>query len=211
MKKLLSVSLFLFFALSKFFSQAGVDVFHDFYSSATHWHRNNIIEELPQFKPYPIQTIKSILEKVIQEGDEENKTLAKNYYKSIFGKPWNISFFADERNIFFQREWTEEKSFKLQSSFLLETFGDAFFGNTFGLSYQAGACLVGFNESARENWGATSRYDTLVKSVEAGPVVFNFNGDVVFSAVKNKMDFLLGYSRVGFAPFLDDDVAFSPT
>ncbi|MBQ9631016.1 MAG: hypothetical protein IJR49_05480 [Treponema sp.] len=210
MRKLLCALVLIIFPLA-LNAQVGLDPSADFYEFANTWYRNGLVSSLPQFKPYPVQTIQKIFEEVIQNGDEDNQNIAKFLYKSIFGKPWNVSAVIDERNLFTQNKSTEEKTAKVQASILLEAAGDVSFSDMFGLSYRGGLALVGFGNSAFEDLGAHPNYDTLVKSIKAGPLAFNFNSDAVFSFSHKRINLMAAYSRVGFSPFMDDDVAFSST
>ncbi|MBP5251636.1 MAG: hypothetical protein J6Z17_04385 [Treponema sp.] len=80
-----------FFTVSAF-SQMSVNPSHSFYSDAQCWFLKGLTENLPPSRPYPVLVIKSILESVIEKGDEKDSLLAKEYYEELTGKKFYVNF-----------------------------------------------------------------------------------------------------------------------
>ena len=75
----------LFFIISSFiFADIAINPNNKFYSDAKNWETKGIITNIPQLRPYPVKVIKSILNTVIENGDEKDSKLAQFYLDKYF-------------------------------------------------------------------------------------------------------------------------------
>lgn len=90
MKKTFAIYTVLIFFSFQLFAQATVNPSDNFYSKAQEWQIKGLIDNLPPLRPYPLNVIKNILNTVIQSDNENESTLAKEYWQEITGKSWNF-------------------------------------------------------------------------------------------------------------------------
>lgn len=85
MKKIITlfVSLFTF---SSLFAQLTIDPQDNFYSLALNWYNRGIVSKLPPTRPYPYQNVKSIIDEVLENGNEQDKQDAALVYERMTGK-----------------------------------------------------------------------------------------------------------------------------
>lgn len=202
MKKL-TVILCAFLMCSSLFAQASLDPNDVFYKDAKNWETKGIISWLPQMRPYPAQTIKSILEQVKEKGSEEDVELAQYYYEKNFGKGWNIGFTLGDK----LRTADSEKN---RNMFFAEPefFGNLEFFDLVTLSYKLGLFIQ--NKSVEEDSVCPMfkfrLTDTHDDSASVGPLKANLDMVSNVTVGKDNLYFTLGLNRVAYGPTLSDSV-----
>ncbi|MCR5385794.1 MAG: hypothetical protein K6E69_01600 [Treponema sp.] len=202
MKKL-TVILCAFLMCSSLFAQASLDPNDVFYKDAKNWETKGIISWLPQMRPYPAQTIKSILEQVKEKGSEEDVELAQYYYEKNFAKGWNIGFTLGDKS----RTADSEKN---RNMFFAEPefFGNLDFFDLVTLSYKLGLFIQ--NKSVEEDSVCPMfkfrLTDTHDDSASAGPLKANLDMVSNVTVGKDNLYFTLGLNRVAYGPTLSDSV-----
>ena len=71
-------------------AQVSVDPSDSFYTDALRWNLKHLVASLPQIRPYPMATVKSILVQVLdnEKSEEDDIVLAQDYYERFFGEQW---------------------------------------------------------------------------------------------------------------------------
>lgn len=190
------------------FAQVSVDPNDNFYASAKEWQIKGIVSFLPQLRPYPVSTVKQILEQVIQNGSEKDKTLADEYYKKYFGKGWNVALEASGKVKI-------DDSKKITKMLGLEPlfYGDIEFLKYVSIGYKLGVLFQ--NKSTTESdtlpFAKNALYDTYDDPATFGPVVGNL--DMVTNATVGISNLygMIGVNRVGYGPFVNDGVILNST
>ncbi|WP_318662678.1 hypothetical protein [Treponema sp.] len=202
MKKL-TVILCAFLMCSSLFAQASLDPNDVFYKDAKNWETKGIISWLPQMRPYPAQTIKSILEQVKEKGSEEDIELAQYYYEKNFGKGWNIGFTLGDKSRLADSEKNRNMFFAEP-----EFFGNLEFFDLVTLSYKLGLFIQ--NKSVEEDSVCPMfkfrLTDTHDDSASAGPLKANLDMVSNVTVGKDNLYFTLGLNRVAYGPILSDSV-----
>lgn len=88
-RKSISAFVLLLLAGSLLFGQVAADPLDFFYEDLTIWETMGIVRNLPALRPYPLPLVKSILESVIENGDETQQKIAKTHYTRIFDSAWH--------------------------------------------------------------------------------------------------------------------------
>ena len=215
-------SVFVFSILSLFaaavFAQVSVDPKDEFYSDAVGWYQKGYVERLPQLKPYPVNIVKNILEKVIQDGEPDEQRRAARHYEKFFGKNWRISSSGKYFGKIYSLEDTENENAERFSS-LNQAAGSVSFasdfsaGSFFGAGFFAEARgLSSFVDSAE----ILPRYmsDSSLSVIEP----FRFNAgdvDILMDLAGNvsvggtELYGTFGYSSLAYGIFPQDDLILS--
>ncbi|MFA6855674.1 MAG: hypothetical protein WCR31_00565 [Treponema sp.] len=202
---------FVFFAISALLcsyqltAQVSADPCDEFYSVAAGWYVRGVLDELPPVKPYPLPVIKHILETTIEKGSAGDSAMAKKYYERIFNKPWNAAVELNEKNVSSKNEKTDEYADNIQLKGTLRGYGDFMFGDIFSIGYSSGMSTTAFDlyaDDFTDKWSPV-RYDTLGEGIHTGSVDIDFNADCLASYSTEKITLAVGYSRIGFGPFID--------
>ncbi len=192
------------------FAQVSVDPNDEFYSSAKEWQVRGIVPFLPQIAPYPVSTIKQILETVKENGRDVDIELADYYYKKYFGKQWNAGFEIGDKGRFSDTGNKFKTSVFAEPSF----FGDAvFFDDFVSLGYEFGAL---FNNKNTETKEVLPLYfnvmdDTYDDPATFGKIVGNLEMITNLAVGKSNLYGMMGVNRLGYGPFDGDSVILNPS
>lgn len=193
----------LFFIISSFiFADIAINPNNKFYSDAKNWETKGIITNIPQLRPYPVKVIKSILNTVIENGEEKDSKLAQFYLDKYFSKSFNFSVEIgdnakisndDTKNMFFIHP---------------EIFGSVGLVQFLDFNYKLG--ILAQNKSVKEReilpeyiYSAKNIYND---PVTIGPMEANLDMLTNLSIGNEKMYGLFGIYKVGYGPFIGDSV-----
>lgn len=208
MKKRLFFSFIIFFLSGYIFSQVSVSPENEFYKDVINWQLDGIIYQVPQVKPFPVNVIKSILNKVKESGSEFNIERVKYYEEQFFQKKWKaqIGFNFDEILKSIQNGATSNnESYNLS----VYSSGDFDLNKFWGLSYNVG--LNGYNliEENIQKYGIYDLKRTLIDnfSVKNDDFVLNFdiNALASFGTETNYLTF--GLNKLSFGPFAESSIS----
>ena len=90
MKKRLTVSVLIIFAVSALFAQVSTDPTDEFYELVERWEIMGIISEQAPLRPYPLQKVEAILSEVIESEDAIQSEIASDYYTRTFRRPYKL-------------------------------------------------------------------------------------------------------------------------
>ncbi|MBO4404775.1 MAG: hypothetical protein J5780_05525 [Treponema sp.] len=214
MKKLLVLLLGLCIA-SFAFSQMSVNPSHPFYSDAQSWLLRGVVEKLPPVRPYPVLTIKDILEQVQEKGNERDKVLASGYYEELTEKALYVNLAGEfvHKTISSETDGDIVNSAKALAEFYQHIEGDkTFFKDLVSFGYKMG--LV-WRNSDNENfylpYAQKSLYDSIQDPSSVGPLFGYLDADDVI-ALGNKNIFLqAGIFRNGTGQFLGKGITLNDT
>ena len=213
MKKFLLISA-LIFSLSRLVAQVAVDPNDRFYAEAQVWEVRGLIDRLPQIRPYPLNLIKSILEKVALAGLNEDGTrnelykedvdLALYEYERIFSKPFHVEL-SGGGNLGVSTDRTNGGS---STSKFLEgraaIAGDVAIHPLVSFSYNIGEYgKIGTWSNVTPAYTNFPR-DAIQDSASIGPLSVYFDANSNISAGTKDFYATAGMSRVGFGPFLGE-------
>lgn len=211
--KKLSIVLFLsavFFSAA--YTQVSVDPADEFYEAALRWHIRGVVSELPQLKPYPQETVRRILLAVMERGDREEASDAREYYDQIFGQAWHVSAETKGATLISRNGTTDERDIDGQIFFSLHGGGDVLFANGFGTGYRAGVSAKFIDTSSgvfKDAW-ASPAYDTFIDTIETGAAAIDFDVDAIASYANEKISLSAGYNRTGYTNYIDGGNVLSP-
>lgn len=199
MKKIL-LSLLIFFSLNSIiFSQVSCNPDDEFYQFVEKWEIEGLIEKQLPLRPFSVERVKAILEKVENSSDKKNAETASMLRKKYFEKKANISL--DINNFLKFNEKTNEYFFVNY-----RLFGDINFNSIFGLSYNLGGLSrygnANYPYHERENFTKTDGFLT-------GDIFHSPEVDSLFSAEYKNFYFSAGINHISFGPFLGDNITFS--
>lgn len=202
MKRKFFISLFMFCCFFGF-AQVSVDPNNSFYKDAKIWETKGIIGWLPQIRPYSIETVKSILLEVKENGDESDIKKADFYYRKYFSKGWNLGFTIGDN----LKTSSENKTSNMIYA-EPEIFGDLAMFNLLGFGYHFGVLAQNKNVSESSILPAfeTSRFDTHNDPATIGPVITNIDVAANLTVGKANVYGLIGVNRFAYGPFLNDSV-----
>ena len=206
--KIKKISIVLFFSavfFSAAYAQISVDPTDDFYEAALRWHIRGVVSELPQLKPYPQESIRRILFTVMERGDSEEASDARDYYERMFDKAWHISAEAKGATLIARNGTTDERDIDGELFFSLHGGGDVLLANGFGTGYRAGVSVKCINTSSAvfgDAW-ASPAYDTFIDTIEAGAAAINFDVAAIASYANEKISVSAGYNRTGYTNYID--------
>ena len=196
--------LILCFALP-LFSQAGSNPNDRFYDAASRWESLGLIDKLPQFKPYPIELIDSILKQVIRSYQISESELALEFYEEIFGKKINI--FAEGKG-YGSVSTVEDAEKQIIGSAGVE--GNLKFGEWLGFSYNLNFVgLTDYDKHVLPMYKSTD-VDIAADPMSVKNIKLYANMNSVFSANVDDLYVSGGISRVGFGPLYNTSIVYSP-
>ncbi|MBR5933258.1 MAG: hypothetical protein IK002_04650 [Treponema sp.] len=202
MKKIILI-LSAFLMCSSLFAQVSLDPNDRFYTDAKNWETKGIISWLPQMRPYPVKTIKTILETVKEKGNDDDAALAEYYYRKIFGRSWNIGFTLGDKSRFSDSEDNLNLFFAEP-----EFYGNLEFLDLVTLSYKLGLFIQ--NKSVEEDSVCSMFHyrltDTHDDSAKLGPLKANLDMVSNVTVGTDKLYCTLGLNRIAFGPVLSDSV-----
>lgn len=169
-RKLSSFFIILFTSLSFSFAQVSVSPDEDFYTDVIGWQLKEYIYFVPQIRPFPVNTVKAILNKVSQCGVKVDEERAQYYYEKYFGKNWSVQASAGYTEVIQSIE-DHETDLKEKYSASVYADGDYDFNSFAGFSFKAG--INGFNKYGDNNLlNPYSKYDST-KTLIDGFSVYN--------------------------------------
>ena len=216
-KNILIFSILSLFAAAVF-SQVSVNPQDEFYSDAVGWYQKGYVGHLPQLKPYPVNIIKNILEKVMQDGEPAEQQRALVHYEKFFGKSWRISSSGSYFGKIYSLEDTENEKANRFDNFN-QAAGSVAFSSDFSLNDFFGA---GFFAEARglssyvDSGDVLPRYmsDSTLSVIEpfcfnAGDIdlLMDFAGNISVGGTELYGTF--GYSSLAYGIFPQDDLILS--
>ncbi len=221
MKKLvLLISVFML-TLSAVTAQVAVDPNDRFYEEAQVWEVRGLIDRLPQIRPYPLNLIKSILEKVALAGLNEDGSrnelykadvdLALYEYERIFSKPFHVRGTAggglgvsnDRTN-----GGTDTSKFLEGKAAIV---GDVALHPLVSFSYDIGEYgNIGSWKNVSPDY-TNFPFDSIHDPASIGPLDIYFDANSNISAGTKDFYATAGVSRVGFGPFLGQGLCLNET
>ncbi len=217
MKKLM-LCLFLGLCALCSFAQVSVNADDEFYTLARNWELKGYVKDLPQVRPYPLNLIREILEKVIDCGNKQDGSFALDQYERIF-KNTN-KFIVDGR--YYSKSVSDSKGTEDNS---VEPGCE----NVSGITFELGvAGDHAFNEMVSvgydlEQYVETKDYSDLVAYKEGKPFdsVFDpatIGGASMYQDWNMNLSYghpgiyiLGGISKTGFGPYINDGIALNDT
>ena len=204
--------IFIFIALllkSFSFSQVSISPDDEFYIDVTGWLLKGIIYYVPQTKPYPVNTVKSILNKVLDSDSESDVKKAEYYCSKYFGKNWKFSLKADFQEVLRSIQDAETVNNEKYDLNFYAT-GDFDFGKYIGFSYKTG--LNFFNTNDDKNllmpYGRFDSSKVIIDGFslynENLALTFDLNASVSFGTERNYIS--LGVNKNSYGPFSDSSV-----
>lgn len=212
MKKLLLIfTLFLSFTFSAF-SQLSVNSSDSFYSHVESWEMRGLISDVPPLRPFPLKNILSILETVIEKGDERDSGIAKYYYEYLTNKKWYLDL--DTESVFKTSDLDSEgKSFDFLISTTPSFKGDLFLYKDFiSLGYDFGINLKNsINEADFLPMYTNSQKDAIYDFASIGKAhIFLDSNNIVSFGSKNIFT-QFGIYRTGYGNFLNEGLVLNDT
>lgn len=190
------------------FAQVSLDPNDSFYKDAKNWETKGIIGWLPQIRPYSVKTIKGILEKVKQNGDEKDIVLAEYYEEKYFSKGWNASLeISDDSKISTD---TSKNLFAVEPCL----WGDMELFNIVGFGYKIGVMAQNAGTDEKEIlplfYNKTKHY-THNDPFSFGNAIANIDMAANLTAGKENLYGMMGMNRIAYGPFIGDSVLLSGT
>lgn len=207
MKKIV---LFLFLITLSFgaFAQVSVNPNDEFYSSAKNWQTKGILKTLPDLRPYPVKTIKLILNTVIENGSEKDVAKAKYYFEKYFGKAWNLGFELKDKNLL-----SDTNNNRTMLSVKPSVFGDADLFKYLTIGYDIGILVQNHNITEKDVIPTYTNVlnDTYDDPATFGSIVANLDMTTNVAIGTENLYAMVGVNRVGYGPFTYDGVALNST
>lgn len=202
---------FLFLIISAFaFAQVALDPNDSFYQDAKNWETKGIIGWLPQMRPYSIKTIKSILEKVIENGDEGDIEKAQYYQEKYFSKSWKVSL--DISNDL--KAGNDRTGFKNLFSIEPEFAGEVELFKIVGFSYKLGVMAQNKGVDEKEilplYYNKTKHY-THNDPFSFGSAIANIDMAANLTVGTENLYGMIGLNRIAYGPFIGESVMLNGT
>lgn len=192
------------------FAQVSLDCNDSFYKDAKNWETKGIIGWLPQMRPYSIKTIKGILDKVKQNGDEKDIALAEYYEEKYFSKGWNLSLEISEQPKFSN----DTEGFKNLFSVEPALWGDMELFKIVGFGYKIGVMAQNGGTDEKEIlplfYNKTKHY-THNDPFRFGSAIANIDMAANLTVGNENLYGMVGLNRIAYGPFIGDSVLLSGT
>ena len=207
MKKVfVAICLLLSFA-SASFAQVSVDPDDTFYSLVESWELRGIISEVPPLRPYPIANIRSILESVMEKGNERDVRNAKLYWEKVTGKPWNVSVETDAT---YKKDAGTSDFGGILFSLYPNVNGDVSFFNGFvSMGYDLGLACYNHNVTDYLAIYENDGHDARRNKVSLGAMDFFLEMNDVVAIGKKNIFIQTGIYRSGYGPFINAGLSLS--
>ncbi len=191
-------------------AQVSLDPNEDFYSAAREWQVKGLTGYLPQLKPYPVATVKNILQTVMEAGSESDSELAQYYYDKYFSKKWTAGVELGGRLKFTDKEKKDDKKSVYFNPFVQ---GDMEFFNYVSLGYDLGAVFQNESTETKEVLPLMRNVldDTYDDPATFGSIVGNLEMTTNLAVGTESLYGMLGIGRMGYGPFEGDGIALNPT
>lgn len=179
-------------------AQMTVDPAHSFYEDSMKWQIKGYVSKLPPVRPYTYNNIVSILNSVIEKGNEQDSKIAKDYYKELTGKAWYLEFGyeADLHN----------KDFNFRHHPVI--IGDAaLLNNLVGIGYKFGWDLrTKEDENDFAPMYSFPKYDSIQDPAKLGPFYMYMDADTSISVGNDKIFAQAGLNRNGYGAFINSNI-----
>ena len=200
------------FCSAALFAQVTADPQDEFYSLALNWHNRGIVKKLPPVRPYPYQNVKSILEQVLENGNERDREDASRAYERLTGK--KLYVYMDTEG--FLKYEKESRGGKSDSDLGKNVYlcpgieGDRtlFEGNdraSFG--YRMGITVAKHPDVDYKPMGATPAHDAIYDPSKFGPLTMYLDVNTAVGYGTENLYFQGGVYRNGFGNWLNEGLA----
>lgn len=199
-KKTLFLSLILLFGMTfAVTAQMSLNPSHQFYEDALNWQVKGYVSKLPPVRPYPYSNIKTILEQVIENGNDSDKELAKEYYSELTGKPWHIELNTEvdtnNKQIMFRFHPAVDGEFSLLD-------------DTFSMGYKLGwDARTQEDESTIKPLYSFPKYDSIQDPASVGPASIYLDSDTILNYGLDSFYVQAGLNRNGFGNFINSNLS----
>lgn len=185
------------------FAQISVDPQHVFYTDSLVWESRGVIKNLPPLRPYSVDSVKNILNSVLENGNEADKVKAELYWKEISGRPLHAEMKIEDT----LNPGNDES--KNMINVVPELNGElSLLNEKFSLGYKVGfVTRTEENENVFLPYYRNSLYDAKFDPAEVGPLYAFLNINNNFSYSINNFVFQTGIYKSGYGDFLNDGVA----
>jgi len=213
MKKLFLILFISMFAMCAF-AQVSVNPDDVFYKEAQNWELKGLTGTLPQVRPYPVNTIKKILEDVINSGKKQDAELALEEWERIFNKSYHFyaeaaanvktdkSTYADDS----KDDYTEKGG-----TFEVGLAGDYQFNDKVSITFDLG---MYFEKGTYEDYvpyKANKPADSIFDPSAIGPMNLYLDWNTKIAYGTPDIYITGGVSKTGFGPFIGDGLALNDT
>lgn len=194
------------------FAQVTADPQDEFYSLALNWYNRGIVEKLPPVRPYPYQNVKSILDQVLENGNERDKEDASLAYERITGK--KLYVYVDAEG--FLKYEKIEKDGKSDSDLGKNIYlcpgveGDRtlFEGDDrASLGYRMGITVAKYPDVDYKPMGATPAHDAIYDPSKFGPLTMYLDVNTAVAYGTENLFVQGGIYRNGFGNWLNEGLA----
>jgi len=208
MNKKSFITIFCIFILSLLnsfvWAQVSCDPGDLFYTMAEGWEQRDVVDRLPQLRPYPLAVIKSILDEVDEKGTDADKSVAASFRESIFTKPWTVEFQTSDT---FKLVYGENSTGnQLEVNPYIQ--GDAsVFGDLITAGYK-----VGWFNTTKNPYDYIPLYqnflhDSIQDAADIGPFDSYLDGNTAIAIGKKNWYMQAGVYRTGFGPYFNEGLA----
>ena len=222
-------------------AQVSVDPSDSFYTDALRWNLKRLVTSLPQIRPYPMATVKSILVQVLdnEKSEEDDIVLAQDYYERFFGEQWihvSVNVGGRTKTQFVDSPVLEEAPSTDEDGNTVVTYtetGETKSDAEFHKQYYVAPSLIGdklmlgdwasagidvglfatsvYDDTELLPFGINSDFDSVDDASSVGPLDMFLDANVNAAAGTDKIYVQGGISRAGFGYFYGDEIALNST
>lgn len=198
-RKSISIGLVFLLAGTLLFGQVAADPKDFFYEDLTIWETMGLVRNLPALRPYPLPLVKSILESVIENGDETQQKIARTHHARFFGSAW----YAGTKGNLAIDSYNGFKQMDLALSFDANTF----ITESASLSASVDAWAVNKlpNEELKPTWERSDK-DIVRDNAKIGPFFLLPSINSSFSVGSETMYLNAGLMRGSWGPIYENGV-----
>jgi hypothetical protein len=208
MKKKINVFCMWLFLGIGVFAQSIIDPSDRLYSDILVWDTLGLVSNLPPLRPYPEQVVKSILNRVMENGSASEQEKARIHYERLFGKIIRV---GTKGGGSFQLDSHNEKDAQVDLSLIALGSTALPHLDLVSISYDVNV-LVSNKVPGEEIVPANSayQYDTYNDTANIGS--FNLFADIntTLALGTEKLWFQAGLSRYSWGDFYDNGVVIGP-
>ncbi|GHU64642.1 hypothetical protein FACS189447_01890 [Spirochaetia bacterium] len=188
------------------FSQAIINPSDPLYTDFQIWETQGLIANLPALRPYPVQLIQSLLNRVIENGPAQESEKAGRHYERLFSKKVHAGASGIAA-----ASIDDEMDLGLQVDLALLSLGSFSIFDNLSFSYDANVFITNKNDGeALIPKYSGYHYETYGDNTSVGPIQMfvPFNGAAFYGT--EDMWFQAGMSRSSWGDFYDNGVVLSP-
>ena len=214
------LSAFIFSFAFNIFAQVSVDPEDSFYEDVTGWYLKGYIDYVPQLKPYPLNVIKNILQKVITCEEINESSKAQYYSRRYFGKNWKLSLYAkgDIKSKLVEKGGDDTVSKYQYNGIFTGGFlaaGDVQLAEKCGFGFDTNL-LVNNNDVDSSsvmpryiNNSDKNKVKAFYITTNKADFIADLNGSVTYGTENSYGS--LGFNKIGFGLYPNDSTVFNPT